>query len=214
MAAPQPIALTGQWTIAAGALNLQSNLPASAYPFCTAWATDRVPSAGYMFSDGTAWQTGSIPAGTITPNADTVSGAVGTSISYSREDHAHPIAVLPLGSPTARTLSLATAYQATNTAKPAVVTINLSSSAGISIGGGTTNMADIVIGATNGVAGGTGTAIGKYANSNTGTLTIGLNIATVQAGPCTFVLPTGWFFAVRQTAGTITITSAYDQAVG
>lgn len=79
---------------------------------------------------------------------------------------------------------------------------------------GTTNSADVIIGATGAVASGTGTVVCKYANSNTGALTIGLNLSTIAASPCTFTLPTGWFFAVRQTAGTVTITSAFDQSVG
>jgi hypothetical protein len=119
-----------------------------------------------------------------------------------------------IGAPTSRTLSLATAYQATTSAKPAVVTINLTSTAAISLSGGATNTADIVIGSTNGVASGTGTVICKHANSNTGTLTVGLNLSTIATTTCTLMLPVGWYFAVRQTAGTVTITSAFDQTVG
>jgi hypothetical protein len=118
------------------------------------------------------------------------------------------------GAPTSRTVSLATAYQASTTTKPAVVTVNLTSSAGISLSGGTTNTAAVMIGATNGVAGGTGTTICNYSNSNTGTLTIGLNLNTIYGGTCSFILPTGWYFAVRQTAGTVTITSVFDQVMG
>lgn len=94
------------------------------------------------------------------------------------------------------------------------MTVNLTSTATISLSGGTTNTADIVIGSTNGVAGGTGTQIGKYANTNTGALTIGLNLSTVSAVSYSFMLPAGWYFAVRQTGGTITITSAFDQSLG
>lgn len=118
------------------------------------------------------------------------------------------------GSPTSRTLSLATAYQATTIAKPAVVTVNLSSTASLSLTGGTSNTADVVIGSTNAVASGTGTLICRYANTNTGALTVGLALSTTAASTCTFALPTGWFFAVRQTAGSVTITSAFDQVVG
>jgi hypothetical protein len=175
MATPQPIAFTGQWTLA----ELNSNFPASAYPYCIAWVSDRSPP-GYLTSDGVSWSDDSVP----------------------------------IGAPAARTLSLATAYQAANPAKPALVTVNLTSNANISLSGGTTNTADVVIGATNAVASGTGTTIGKYTNSNTGALTVGLNISTVAANPTTFVLPAGWYFAVRQTAGTVSITSAFDQAVG
>lgn len=119
-----------------------------------------------------------------------------------------------LGYPTTRALSLATAYQATDNTKPALVTINLNSTAALSLSGGTTNTADIVIGTTNAVASGTGTVVCKYANSNTGALTIGLNLSTAMGSTCSFALPTGGYFAIRQTAGTVTITSAFDSSVG
>lgn len=118
------------------------------------------------------------------------------------------------GPPTARTVVLATAYQASAPAKAAIVTVNLTSTASLSLTGGSTNAADIVIGPAATVAAGTGTAIAKYANSNTGTLTIGLALSTIAAAPVTFALPAGWFFAVRQTSGMVTITSAFDQAIG
>lgn len=119
-----------------------------------------------------------------------------------------------VGTPNTRSLSLATAYQATNTVKPAVVNVNLTSTATLSLLGGTTNSATVVIGSTNAVSSGTGTVICNYSNSNTGGLTIGLNIATVATSTCSFALPIGWYFAVRQTAGTVTITSAFDQSTG
>lgn len=119
-----------------------------------------------------------------------------------------------IGSPNVRTLSLATAYRATDITKPAIVTINLSSTAGLTISGGTTNTADIVIGSTNAVATGTGTALGKYSNTLTGTLVIGLAVNSVGQTPITIPLPAGWYFAIRQTSGTVSITTAFDQAVG
>lgn len=118
------------------------------------------------------------------------------------------------GTPMSRTLSLATAYQASDTSKPAMVTVNLTSTANFSLSGGTTNSADIVIGSTNAVASGTGTVVGKYSNSITGTIAVGLNMNSASANPLTFALPSGWFFAIRQTSGTVSITSAFDQKVG
>lgn len=125
-----------------------------------------------------------------------------------------PAGVNAFGSPTSRSLSLATAYQATTTTKPAIVTINLTSSASFSLIGGATNTADIVIGSTNAVASGTGTVAGKYVNASTASVAVGVGVASINGSPCTFALPTGWYFAVRQTAGTVTITSAFDQSVG
>jgi hypothetical protein len=120
----------------------------------------------------------------------------------------------PISSPNARTLSFATAFQASDSSRSALVTLNLTSTATLSLSGGTTNSATVVIGSTSGVASGTGTIISNYSNSNTGALTIGLNLSTVSAVPVTFALPKNWFFAVLQTSGTVSITSAYDQALG
>ena len=125
-----------------------------------------------------------------------------------------PAGPTSLGSPNTRTLSLATAYQASNNAKPAIVTINLNSTASLSLTAGTTNTANIVIGSTSAVASGTGTVVATYANSLTGTLVVGLAINTQSAYTASFALPSGWYFALIQTGGTVSITSAFDQQVG
>lgn len=140
---------------------------------------------GPVFDDGSVWQ----PISSYTP-APTV------------------------GTPNTLSLSFATAFQATNTLKPDLVTINVTSTAALSLSGGTTNSASVVIGPTSAVASGTGTVIDLYSNSNTGTLTIGLGLSTISAVPLSFTLPTGWFYAIRQTSGTVTITSAFDQSLG
>lgn len=126
-----------------------------------------------------------------------------------------PAATPPaIGTPNARTLSLATAYQATDTAKSAFVTVTLSSTAALTLIGGQTQTAQIVIGSTNAVAGGTGTAISTVNNSQTGTVVVGIALNAGQTVSYTVPLPTGWFFAVRQTSGTVSIASAYDQSLG
>lgn len=119
-----------------------------------------------------------------------------------------------IGTPNTRTVSFSTAYQASNTAKAAAVNLNLTSSAALSLSGGTTNSATVYMGSTSGVASGTGTAICQYANSSTGALTLGLNTATIAGVPCEFSLPIGWYFAILQTSGTVTITSTFDQSLG
>lgn len=119
------------------------------------------------------------------------------------------------GSPNSRTLALSTALQATDPTRPAVVTINLTSTASLSLSAGTTNTADIVIGSSSSIGTTGGTVVGKYSNSITGTLVVGLGISTVSAQPITLHLPVGWYWSVRNTgAGTISITSQFDQAVG
>jgi hypothetical protein len=124
------------------------------------------------------------------------------------------LAAEQIGQPVARTLALATAFQATDPTKPALVTVNLTSIANLTLAAGTTNTADLVIGATSGVAGGTGTVIAKYRNSLTGLLVVGLNINTDSGVAVLLPLPVGWFFAIRQTSGSVVITSAFDQALG
>lgn len=162
---------------------------------------------------GDAGATGS--TGSTGPTgAQGIQGATGSTGAAGSTGATGAAGVNAFSAPNSRSLSLATAYQATDTTKPALVTINLTSTANLSLSGGTTNSADVVIGSTNAVAGGTGTVISKYSNASTGTLTIGLNTNAIAATSATVALPSGWFFAVRQTAGTVTITSAFDQAVG
>ncbi len=110
-------------------------------------------------------------------------------------------------------LSLATAYQATDPTKAAVLSINLNSVASITLGGGTINTADVLIGATSAVASGTGTIIGRYRNTLSGAVIVGVGINSDCISQIQFVLPIGWFYAVRQTAGTIVIVSAFDQSI-
>lgn len=262
---PQPVALPGLYTLAAGPDNLQANLPAAGYCYNIAWAVDRPGGAGFMAADcgatPKAWVTNAGPQGAPgasgPPGADgktvlsgvgspadglgvngdyyldvgvtrlygpKTSGAWGTGVSLIGPAGAAgatgptgsigPAGPSSFGTPNSRALAAATAYQATDTAKPAIVNINLNSSASLSLSGGTTNTADVVIGSTSGVASGTGTVICRYANTNTGALTIGLNLSTVSGTTCSFALPAGWFFAWRITAGVVTVPLAYDQPVG
>lgn len=119
-----------------------------------------------------------------------------------------------IGAPNAVTLSFATAFQATDPTKPATVTVNLTSSAALTLGGGQTHTADVLVGPTSAVASGTGTIVGRYRNSSTGTVVVGIAMNTDSGVQFTFELPVGYFYAVRQTAGTVTITSAFDQSIG
>ena len=122
-----------------------------------------------------------------------------------------------IAAPTARTITAGTAYQASDKTKPALITINLTSSASLSISGGQTHTADVLIGSTAASVTGTnpsGMAIAKYSNSNTGAIAVGLALATIAGQSATIALPAGWYFAVRVTSGTVTITSAFDQALG
>lgn len=182
-------------------------------PVARSQAVSASPSQGSAGSTGATGATGA--AGSTGATGSTGStGATGAAGSNGTNGTNGTAGVNAFGSPNTRTTSLATAYQATDITKPAMVAINLTSTATISLTTGATNTATVVIGATNAVASGTGTTVCNYTNSNTGSLTIGLNLSTVSASTCTFALPTGWYWATRQTAGTVTITSAFDQSVG
>ena len=126
----------------------------------------------------------------------------------------------PVGTPNARTLSLGTAYQATDPTKPALVTINLTSTASISLVNQTqasqkagvwaaANATDVLAGT------GTATQLGNYENTQGGTLVVTLVLTQVVPQQAQLMLPVGWYFAVKQTVGTsLVISSAFDQSVG
>jgi hypothetical protein len=132
---------------------------------------------------------------------------------------AGPAGVNAFGAPVSRTVAPGTAYQATDKTKPAMVTLNLTSSAALTLSGGQTHTADVLIGPTAASVAPTagapsGAAVAKYANSNTGLLSVGLALSTIATQSATIALPAGWFFAVRVTSGAVTVASAFDQPVG
>lgn len=119
-----------------------------------------------------------------------------------------------VGNPNSRSVSLSTAYQATDITKSAIITLNLISAPSITLGGGTTNIGEVRIGTNNSVSSGGGTAVGAYRSSLTGTLVLGVAITMDSVNTITFALPAGWYFAVRQTTGSgLAVTSAFDQSI-
>lgn len=168
-----------------------------------------------------------LPSGLVPPIADSTflcnnSGSsavpyactVGAGLSFSGNVLSGSSYSFAVGSPSSRSVSLSTAYQATTNTKPAIVTLNLNSTASLSLAGGSTNTAAVVIGSTSGVASGSGTTIATYTNSLTGTLVVGLAVNTNSVQTVTFALPQGWYFAVIQSSGTVSVTSAFDQSLG
>lgn len=160
-----------------------------------------------------------IPSGSFECNSSGSSNqpgacTFGTGLSLSSGVLSATGYTFAIGSPTTRTLAFSTAYQATTSSKPAAVTMNLSSTAGLTLTSGTTNTAIVVIGSTSSVASGTGTTIATYSNSLTGTLVVGLAINTNSVQTVTFLLPAGWYFAVLQQTGTVTVNSVFDQSLG
>lgn len=125
-----------------------------------------------------------------------------------------PAGPTTVGTANSRTLALGTALQATDNTKPAVFTITLTSTASFSLSGGTTNNADVVIGTTSGIGTSGGQTLGKYSNSITGTIAVGLNMNSVMTNTYTVHIPTGGWVAVRLTSGTVTASLAWDQSLG
>lgn len=124
-----------------------------------------------------------------------------------------PNSNVSVGIPNARTLVLSTAYQATDPTKAAMVSVTVQATSSISLGGAVNNEGSLVIGPSNTVAAGTGTA-STYKNDLGGTLVIGLNMSSQQANTYAAVIPIGWWFAVRQTSGVgISVLSAFDQSL-
>lgn len=189
---------------------------------------DTGESAGFVtVADFAAWMAGAGLAGPAGPQGiqgDTgsigpqgpqgIQGVQGIQGSGGTTGATGSAGVNAFSAPNARTCSLATAYQATDPSKPSIVTVNLTSTATFSLSGGTTNSADILIGSTTAVSSGTGSKLGSYTNSVTGTIAVGLNMNSASAQQYSLPLPAGYYFAIRQTGGTVAITSVFDQAVG
>lgn len=161
------------------------------------------------YSNGVEQNCGAMPAGPTGPQGDT--GATGSTGSTGATGPAGSAGVNAFGAPQTRTLSLATAYQASDPTKPAFVTVIVDLALSISIGSAD-NAVELIIGPTNAVAGGTGLLADRWRNNLSVTL-ITLTFNGTQK--LSAALPIGYYFAVRRVTGTgITISSAFDQAVG
>lgn len=139
---------------------------------------------------------------------------LGSGLDLTSDVLTAPLQALSVGSPNTRTLSLATAYQCTTSTKACVLTVNLTSTATLTLGGGATITGEVRVGSANTVASGaSGTPVGLYRNSLTGTLVVGITINTDSYNTITVVVPANNYFAIRATAGSMTVVSAYDQQI-
>jgi|GEM_PF-5870019 len=119
-----------------------------------------------------------------------------------------------VGNPNPRTLTVSTAYQASDPSRPAVVTINMAASAALNLTTGTNNLANILMGPTAAVATGSGTVVGQFSNSLTGTLVVGLGVNSGNVNTVVMNLPVGWYFAVIPIGGAVTMATVVDQSLG
>lgn len=140
-------------------------------------------------------------------------GATGATGANGAQGVQGPAGISDLGAPTSRSVALATAYQATTNTKAAFVTLTLNCDATLSLVGGTNCAGEVRIGNSNAVATGGGTAVATYRNQNTGALTVGLSLTQGIANTIPVFLPAGWYFAVRQTAGSgLSVATVVDQS--
>lgn len=116
--------------------------------------------------------------------------------------------------PVPLSLALSTAYQASTPSRPVVITINLWSQSSFTLAGNAPKEGGIWVGDSAGVASGIGAKLGEYSNVLSGVAVVGLTVLATQSQNYSFLLPAGWYYAVRQTVGTgLTIVSAFEQAV-
>lgn len=117
------------------------------------------------------------------------------------------------GTPNVRSLTVGTAFQATDTTKAAIVTVSPQCTAAMTITGGATCTLQARIGTT-GVTCSTGTVVATWTNGNTGTLTVGLALNQTMGAPGGINLPAGAYAILCATSGTFSINSAVDQSAG
>jgi len=117
------------------------------------------------------------------------------------------------GTPSARTLTLGTAYQASDNTKAAVITVSPQCGATLSLTTGQTCTMQARIGVS-GLTCSSGTIVGTWTNGNTGSLSIGLNLTQTIGSPGDIKLPTGAYFVLCQVSGTITLNQVVDQSAG
>lgn len=129
-------------------------------------------------------------------------------------------AAFSIGAPAALTVTLgASAYQANNSAKDAVVVLNVGATSTQTLLSTTeaSQKIEVVVGATSGAVTGatpTGAKVGQFESTQSNTVVVGLTLNQKNAGTITFLLPAGYYFRVRQTAGSQGfLTSAFDQAI-
>lgn len=193
------------------------------------WLASLVGPAGVTGATGSTGSSGS--AATVAVGSVTT-GAAGSNVSVTNSGTSSaatldftiprgdtgatgPAGPSAYGAPSSRSLSLATAYQCTDNTKPCLMTITLQSTSGISLSGAVNNEGAITLGPTSAVASGTGTNIATYKNNLGGTLVVGLNLNSNQANSYTVAVPAGWYFAVRQTAGSgLQVVSTFEQLSG
>lgn len=113
--------------------------------------------------------------------------------------------------PTSLTVAFATAYRPTDITKPYRVSVMIDASYTIAVAGTVADTCELWIGSASTVATTGGTKCDSWRGSLTGILTL-VGAGVGMRGSVEAIVPAGWYFAVRRTAGTTaTIPEAYYQ---
>lgn len=177
------------------------------------------PANSLSIGTVTSLSAGASPTATITGTAPSQllslgipAGAAGGA-GTNGTNGTNGVGVTP-GAPAAMTIAFATAYQVADPTKAAHINIMLESNYVTTVAGTSADEIEVRIGPTNGVATGSGTQVATWKTSLTGiSLTVGLGL--IQRNPVAFMLPIGWYFAVRRISGTTaTISSTLAQPLG
>lgn len=121
-----------------------------------------------------------------------------------------------VGSPNTLSPSFGTAYQATDPAKPSLISTIIDAAYTITIAGTQSDTVELRIGPVQAtVANGSGgTGYPAFKSSLTG-ITLGIGMGIISRSQIAAWLPTGWYFAIRRISGsTATIVQTTDQSLG
>lgn len=116
-----------------------------------------------------------------------------------------------IGAPVTRSLSLATAYQASTPTKPALLKVEITCVTTVGVGSPQTNTIELRIGPNNTVASGGGTRADVFRSDLSVTL---ISLGWTSQGVLRAEIPAGYYFSINRTVGSGTsIVTAYDQAL-
>lgn len=114
------------------------------------------------------------------------------------------------GDPNTRTLSVSTAYQATDPSKAASVTVSPGCTNATTVVAASTCTLQVRQGTTSGLTCSTGTITHTWNSA----YSLGLLLTNTSGSPLDIKLGVGRYFILCPTAGTFTITTAVDQVAG
>lgn len=217
--------IPGAWTFGPGPDNLEDNIPANGNCYSITWALDAPPSGNHVFSNCIEWQP-LVDAGATGPQgpqgpqgpagADGVDGSQGPQGPKGDTGAQGPEG--PTADPQAPgnvSTTFGTVQQALDPSAPAFVSATIDASYTIAVAGSVGDTVELRVGpsATGLAAGTSGYVVSSWRSSLTGLLTL-VGAGTGDRSQLTALIPTGWYYVVRRTAGsTATLTSVVNIAL-